>query len=264
MKYHLGRSGPAPCKATKIACPLGGEEVHFSSKQEAEKAYEHKMKDTLLPKPRKADLTDELVANGGELYPREALVKLGKLLQERPYKPLVVMPAGSTLYNTAIPGREVHDYDFVVFCSPSPTLRNVHQTMEGELDVNFVDVTKLTTLANRSSSFSESLFAHNLGRGLNTPPDDAYTPMLSALRLSEIKYFDLLDDVMRSHRQQFTEPVTQESPTEFRNFKHTVRWMIYQQRWGSYGKPMDPRLSSEERERWLHTLEAGRTEALFS
>lgn len=37
-KYHINKKGiPAPCRATKGNCPLGGEGEHFSNKEEAEK-----------------------------------------------------------------------------------------------------------------------------------------------------------------------------------------------------------------------------------
>lgn len=38
MKYHNSPQGPAPCRATKRACPIGGE--HYPSLEEAAKAFE--------------------------------------------------------------------------------------------------------------------------------------------------------------------------------------------------------------------------------
>lgn len=38
MKYHNTPDGPRPCKATKRACPVGGE--HFEDKAQAQEAYE--------------------------------------------------------------------------------------------------------------------------------------------------------------------------------------------------------------------------------
>lgn len=38
-KFHINKHGvPAPCKATKGNCPLGGDEQHFSNKEEAQVA----------------------------------------------------------------------------------------------------------------------------------------------------------------------------------------------------------------------------------
>ncbi|WP_022873746.1 hypothetical protein [Nesterenkonia alba] len=42
-KYHISKSGePAPCKASKGNCPLGGESDHFESKQDATAAAERR------------------------------------------------------------------------------------------------------------------------------------------------------------------------------------------------------------------------------
>lgn len=262
MKYHVGRNGPAKCTASKRPCPLGGEEVHFTSLEEAATAYEASMKDQMLPPGRKTELTDELVANGKDIYPKEVLVKLGQMLKDKPYTPLTVLPAGSALYNTVIPGKPVHDFDFTVVAEPYPSLRTMKQSMQGELDVNFVSVTDLSRFSNRSTPLSEALFARRAGHNLTSLPDSPYSPMLASFRLSEMKYFDLLDDVMKSPRQQFEEPVTPDTPNEFRNFKHTVRWRIYQLRWGKAGKPFDPRLTEEERGLFLESLKRGTTELL--
>lgn len=44
-KYHINKKGvPAVCRATTKPCPLGGEEVHFGSKEEAEAFTQNKMK----------------------------------------------------------------------------------------------------------------------------------------------------------------------------------------------------------------------------
>lgn len=43
QKFHIDKNGkPAPCHATKRPCPLGGEEVHFDSMEDAQ-AYADKM-----------------------------------------------------------------------------------------------------------------------------------------------------------------------------------------------------------------------------
>jgi len=44
-KYHISSSGaPAPCHATVKACPLGGENEHFESKEQAFEYIENKAK----------------------------------------------------------------------------------------------------------------------------------------------------------------------------------------------------------------------------
>lgn len=48
-KYHITDAGnPAPCKATIKACPVGGADEHYSSRQEASAAYEKAMEKNLL------------------------------------------------------------------------------------------------------------------------------------------------------------------------------------------------------------------------
>lgn len=42
-KFHVGKNGPAPCRASKRACPVGGEEVHFNDREAAQEAYEKSM-----------------------------------------------------------------------------------------------------------------------------------------------------------------------------------------------------------------------------
>jgi len=42
-KFHINKNGvPAPCRATKGNCPLGGEGQHFESKQEAQEYADKK------------------------------------------------------------------------------------------------------------------------------------------------------------------------------------------------------------------------------
>lgn len=56
-KFHVGSNGPAPCRASKRACPVGGEEVHFDNRAAAQQAYEKSMEEkhpvASLSKPEK-------------------------------------------------------------------------------------------------------------------------------------------------------------------------------------------------------------------
>lgn len=51
MKYHLSKTTGRPniCNAKTRACPIGGEEDHFANKEEAQAAYENRMKDDVVP-----------------------------------------------------------------------------------------------------------------------------------------------------------------------------------------------------------------------
>lgn len=53
MKYHITENGPKPCRATKRACPIGGE--HFESEQEANSAFEKQNIETVLVSSSRKD-----------------------------------------------------------------------------------------------------------------------------------------------------------------------------------------------------------------
>lgn len=58
QKFHLGKNGPAPCRAIKRACPVGGEEVHFNDRDAAQEAYEKSMGET---HPAKAHSKNDVI-----------------------------------------------------------------------------------------------------------------------------------------------------------------------------------------------------------
>lgn len=61
-KFHINKQGvPAPCKAKDRNCPLGGEEQHFKSQQEAQDYVdkENKSKHGLLPSTKTQNQKDE-------------------------------------------------------------------------------------------------------------------------------------------------------------------------------------------------------------
>ena len=52
-KFHITADGtPGPCKASKRACPLGGDNEHFSSLKEAQDYVDKKLaqEHSILPK----------------------------------------------------------------------------------------------------------------------------------------------------------------------------------------------------------------------
>ena len=61
MKYHIDRNGkPAICRATKRPCPLGGDEVHFDTMEEAQTyADKQNAKEFGLLNSVKQDLTPD-------------------------------------------------------------------------------------------------------------------------------------------------------------------------------------------------------------
>lgn len=66
-KFHISKSGkPAECKAKNGNCPLGGENEHYPSKVEAQKAIEEKLfqqNNTLISQKSKKIKTEELVSS---------------------------------------------------------------------------------------------------------------------------------------------------------------------------------------------------------
>ncbi|WP_051259328.1 HEAT repeat domain-containing protein [Schaalia suimastitidis] len=59
-KFHVTEDGARPCKATVKPCPLGGENIHFASQEEAQAAYEAKMAEEhgVVASQKKATETD--------------------------------------------------------------------------------------------------------------------------------------------------------------------------------------------------------------
>lgn len=49
MKYHLGKNGPAPCRAQEGNCPLGSSDDHFADQGEATEVYDRRLKAEFEP-----------------------------------------------------------------------------------------------------------------------------------------------------------------------------------------------------------------------
>lgn len=241
-------------------CPFMPMDSHGANAQEARERFEEMMHSQVLTANR-TSLTDKLLAKNDGRFPEEILVQMGGLLEDKPFKPMVIIPAGSQLYNSTVPGVPVHDYDFTVFAEPHSSLeRNDKKYLQGELDVNVVPITKLDKATRRSTSLTEAFYAYRSNEQLlATAANSQWQPYLRSMRIPLVRYFDLLDDVKRSHAQAYEEPVTRDDKVGFKNFKHSVRWTLYQQRWASEG-PSDsfnPRLSDEERKIYLEALDSG-------
>ena len=261
-KWHINNQGNAEVCTASIRCPFMPIDEHGSTAQEARERFEESMQSQLLTATR-SSLTDKLLAKNDGHFPEEILVQMGGLLESKEFKTMVVIPAGSHLYNSTIPGAAVHDYDFTVFAEPHPSLSHHDKKyLQGELDVNVVPITKLDKATRRSSSLAEAFYAYRSNEQLlSTASESPWQPYLRSMRIPLVRYFDLLDDVKRAHERGYEEPVSRDNKVEFKNFKHSVRWTLYQRRWNDTSLPADsfnPRLSDEERELYLKTLESGR------
>lgn len=181
------------------------------------------------------------------------LTGLVRALQEKAPSPVVAAtPNGSMLYNTVLPGVPFHDYDFVVFCEPFTSKKGVKQTFLGDYDLNFVDVTRFSEVVTRSTQFHEALYALHCGHAVVLNGDSMWFPYLMSLRQPVEKYFDLLSDVMTSHRLSMEE--SSDDSENFKKLKHLTRWGLYARRWGAGHELLDPRLSEGEREEFLKVL----------
>lgn len=265
-KYHLGKNGPSPCKAKK-RCPLGGPSEHFKTQTEASQAYEKRMNSLTIPPAREKQpesITNILVAAGDGKYPEPILRQLGEYLETRPYKPLAVIPAGSQLYGSEVPGRAVHDYDFTVFATPHSSLKKPKQHLAGELDVHSIGVDRVQELARRSAPIREAFYAMRAGRALASFDDPQWGSYFNSINLPVGQYYDLLDDCVRSTSHEYTEPVSQEEKNNFHNFKHSLRWQIYMKRWGSEGSDeFDPRFTEEEQALYRRALSEGSAKVVW-
>lgn len=266
--YHVNPKGEVgKCTARPGNCPYGDPKDHMPTPQLARERYEEMMSQQLF-KAAKSKLTDRLLASNNGRFPEEIVNQLGGLLESKPFVSMEIIPAGSALYNTALPGATVHDYDFTVFAEPHQVLaRKDKKYLQGELDVNVVPITKLDKATRRSTSLSEAFYAYRSNEQLlSSASSSLWQPYLRSIRLPLVRYYDLLDDVKRAHSQSFVEPVSRDDKDGFRNFKHAVRWTLYQKRWSAGGPPeesFNPRLSDGEREIFLRAIESGKLETVF-
>lgn len=271
-KYHLTDDGPKVCNATVKNCPKGFSATeHFTDIGDAEKAYESMM-ETRNPESlkslQKKSLTRELLIGDNGKTPKHVIEQLGAYLESQPYRTLSVIPIGSELFNTKIPGRPVHDYDFAVLTTPHPKLRTATHHLDGELDVMALDVTSLLRQDYvKSTSIMEAVFAAKAGRTIMSNDSDPWSKYFNAVRTPMSHYFESLHFSLESHKKRFTEPVQKDDKNGFTTFKHCVRWSLYQKRWGD-GKDhesnfeFDPRLTDDERKTFLYALGQGRLSAI--
>lgn len=95
-KFHINKHGvPAPCKATKGNCPLGGDsgnENHYNTEEEAQAGADklHKSKFSVLPgaPTRDPKFVEDISGHAKELIGRTASVKLLKGAQDKYKKDL--------------------------------------------------------------------------------------------------------------------------------------------------------------------------------
>lgn len=169
-----------------------------------------------------------------------------------PSRVVAVVPSGSMLYNTVLPNRAFHDYDFVAFTEPFSSNKGVQQKFHGDYDLNFVDVSRMQEVLDRSTALTEALYGFQSDHAVMTDTHSVWFPYFNSFEQSVNTYFAFLGEVMRSHAHSLAE--TDDPDEGFSKRKHLTRWSLYMQRWGAGFDRMDPRLSEEEREEFLETL----------
>lgn len=188
--------------------------------------------------------------------PDKVKFDLARTLSKSPFTVTAVIPSGSMLYGTKLPG-PVHDYDFTVFAEPYTTKKGRPRVIQiDSLDLSVYSIDTVLDFARRSTSLSEAVRALSEGKVL-CMNETKWSSYMRGMRIPDNQHFGLIDDVVRSKSHSFTEPVSRDDADEFRGFKHVVRWKLYSERWGS-GQSLDPELTEEERRRFYSIIEKGR------
>lgn len=236
--YHINTitANPTVCK-TLNNCPLS----HYDSKSEAKKTFDNETRDRLLRNPVYSPLTRTLVKNNKLNDPVDELIILGEYLTERGYDIAGIVPAGSTLYNTKIPGQPTHDYDYFVFVNDE--LYNYKHIVLDTLDMFIIPVNLVTKYVSQPQII-EGYFAVISKNSYYVTHDFKNFFSKDSLKTLYGLYEEHLRDYVRKHEMREYPPARLD-----RERKHMLRWVIYLER--DDKEIFDPRLSLSEREQWL-------------
>lgn len=284
-KFHITEDGPKECSASVKACPVGGE--HFTDVQLARKEYENQQRDKIfstLKKNKKVADDDIFVSQFRKSrieIPDDVNLRLAAFMRRRKNRSVAIAPIGSIMYNTQIPNRDVHDYDFVSFDAPDPDSKRMKtlQEMSGDLDITGVPVEHFLMNPSDNQVVMDAFYAIKANNHMFV--DGPYGELVRSTHLPVHIYFGKIDSLQKGSmnqiltsdpdddRQQADEQEMKDllsgkyqvsGEKDLKRFKHVVRWELYKRRWGDV-KDMDyidPRLSSQEREKFLDSLSAGR------
>lgn len=163
------------------------------------------------------------------------------------YSPIVIVPSGSDLYNTALPDVPRHDFDFVIFVNEDWDCYR-HATF-GPVDMFLVPVALIPKYLSQSQ-VAEALFGYHHGHAVFVDEDVVGTiaeMSEDAAMVYVVGYCDKSREHVRKHADR-----AYPAKRLDREFKHCRRWVRYLDR-GASGIP-DPRLSDEERSLWLKDI----------
>lgn len=238
-QYHVNPASDQPvvCKGP-AACPHPGEvSYHAATAEEAKSAYDARLMAHYLSNPV-TPLVDSLLATRGEL-PERVMRILGNHLEENGFQVLAITPSGSMLYNTELPHRATHDYDFVVFVKDDERLPRYRHSIVGDVDF-FIVPLSLVPSYSRQGQIVEGYFAVRAGLALY---EEEFTPL------------DDEDELLRSYFENLQEYIGKHEAGEYpphrleREHKHMLRWRLYLARGAE--TVFTPRLDGVERMTWL-------------
>ena len=242
-EYHVNPVSDQAVICKEKDCPHPGiASKHFTTPSEAKEAYDTELVETYLSNAP-SGLTEELFRTAPELPPLVVTI-LGEYLTDKAFSVKAIVPSGSTLYNTELPGRERHDYDYVVFVDDDERLPRYKHALIGYQDVLvdfFIVPLSMVETYVRQGQIVEAYFA--VLAGLSLYKSDSFT------RLSDedsflSSYFVNLEEYIGKHAAGDYPPARLQ-----RERKHMLRWRIYVTRQPK--KPFSPRLSESERKLWL-------------
>mgnify|MGYP001186473091 CR=1 FL=1 len=165
-------------------------------------------------------------------------------LAKLPIVPIAIVPSGSLLYNTEIPGRARHDWDFVIFAEPCAYLEKYRHFMVGDVDFFIIAIDKIF-FYKRQVQFTEAYFALKMKTEVVRYKDWALSLNEEVELLAN--FWECLTEAVRKHAAKEYVPARLEH-----EFKHQLRWQCYLARVDK--ESFTPILTNAEREWWLAKL----------
>lgn len=148
-KFHSGPNGPGKCSATEGRCPFGGDsgqENHFDSMQEAEKAFENSNADNAIPKLSKSSKKEKSKKVFNRSYSQEEI----NSIKER-YPATVVLEPGKYVVFEEGEGAQYSTLDY-----DEKFVHSTYNVDKSKLDENSTD-DEIVEYARRNNEDSDRL-----------------------------------------------------------------------------------------------------------
>lgn len=228
---------------------------HYSSREEAESEHVRKLTQHLLEvEATHAGVTDGFRQRDRWSIPDDVLRVLSGWVTDSPEKVVAVVPSGSLLYNTSMPGVPMHDYDFMVFIEDDEKWSNYRHVMIGLVDLFIVPlrmiekyVTHTQVVEGWSAVMTDQwLLLDETAKSSDNLLQLQYQDAEHGFLLYE--YFSNIAEYIDKHAQKVYPEVRL-----VRERKHMLRWKLYVAR-DSSRNFFNPRLTDVEREDWLRAV----------